>query len=521
MMKWWFWIMSLLVLSVLPVIAQSSATFEETDCPFTIPISQIVDCGYLIVPEDYDQPNAHQIRLAIAIFRHPSTNPEADPIIYLEGGPGGSAIKFADVVFATRYHPFFATHRDIIIFDQRGVGLSEPALDCPDYNNLYVELLDLEIEGQPVTRSESELRQQASLMACGKRLALQYDLSQYNSAASARDIEELRIALNYEQVNLWGISYGTRLALTMMRDYPESIRSVILDSTYSLEVNLFTDAPANWIHALNTLFDACASNENCHMAYPNLRETFLAIVAELDVNPVRVTTINRSTGETYQNVILDGLVFLQLNFLLLRRSNMIPFLPNMIQQASEGDFSPYTVAIGGILGTNDSVSIGMNYAVQCQEELAFIERGAIQAAYAAQTELQVLLAHDATRESDFEVCASFNAGESAAIENQPVSSDIPTLILGGQFDPITPPQWGQRVQAHLANSTYIEFPALSHAVIESDNCPQQIAIEFITDLSRSPDSSCAEFFQPQFYTPNIDPSDSTPTMFTNDDTDSM
>ncbi|MDQ7033950.1 MAG: alpha/beta fold hydrolase [Anaerolineae bacterium] len=473
-----FWLVILLVLSIQPIAAQSTSVFDAADCPFAVYYKRHVECGFLTVPENYAQPNDRQIRLAVAILRNPSTDTEADPIIFLAGGPGQGVVEFAGFNFARRYDPFFETNRDIIIFDQRGVGLSEPSLDCPEYPDFLLDLFDLEIEGQSMTRSESNLQQQASLIACGENLAAQYDLSQYNSAASARDIEELRVALGYEQVNLWSVSYGTRLALTMMRDYPDSIRSVILDSTYPLEVNLFTDTATNWTRALNTVFDACASDERCNAAYPNLRDTFLALVDDLNENPVQISTINGNRDESIENVVLDGVLFQELNFGILYNSHRIPFLPEAIVNASEGNFGFYHSAISDSLTVYNYLSMGMYYAVQCQEEIAFLERGAIRAAYEAQPELQVLVANGATHESDFEICASFDAGVSAAIENEAVTSDIPTLILAGRFDPVTPPQWGRRVHDSLSNSAYVEFPTLAHDVIYADGCAERIAINF-------------------------------------------
>src|SRR5690606_25260782 len=128
-------------------------------------------CGLLVVPENYEQPEVRQIRLAVAIFRHSSGNPEPDPIIYLTGGPGGSSLKFGNSFGASHYAPFLLLNRDMIVFDQRGAGYSEPALECPDYGQTLAELLDLEWEGQNLNRDAAALRQQESLVACGAELS--------------------------------------------------------------------------------------------------------------------------------------------------------------------------------------------------------------------------------------------------------------------------------------------------------------------------------------------------------------
>jgi pimeloyl-ACP methyl ester carboxylesterase len=240
---------SLLLLLILLISANfvgaQQSTFEEADCPFKEPSGITLDCGYLTVPENYAEPNGTQIRLAVAIARHPSGNPEPDPIVYLEGGPGGSPLEFLYLTFNTQYQALFETNRDIVIFDQRGIGYSEPALDCPEMQALNIELLDYELDGATLTQDELDTLLVDSLMACGETLSVDNDLSAYNSASNAADVESLRMALGYEQINLWGISYGTRLALTIMRDYPDGIRSVVIDSVYTPDVNLFSASPEN------------------------------------------------------------------------------------------------------------------------------------------------------------------------------------------------------------------------------------------------------------------------------------
>lgn len=514
-MRHWagLWIGCWLIVSLLPVTAQRQ--FEAATCPFQPPLRQRVECGYVLVPENYEQPGTRQVRLALAILRHPRGAAYADPIIYLEGGPGGSALEYLQYTFAGRYAPLFAANRDIIVFDQRGVGLSQPALDCPAYDRLMIELLDFEEYSEMLTRLEVETRLRDSLMACGAALAAQYDLSQYHSAVSARDIEALRVALGYEQVNLWGISYGTRLALTMMHDYPDSLRSVLLDSTYPPEVDLFTDSPDSWVRALNTLFGACAADTACDSAYPDLRSTFLATVDSLNTHPARLTVINPRTGRLHDDVVLDGVTYLDVNIQLLYDSTIVPILPQMMTAASNGDTSAYSQAVGRLVAQQGVISLGMNHAVQCHEELPFTRRGTIQTAYAAHPELQAYLDYGLDVESIFDVCAAFAVGAAPLDANNGVVSAVPTLILAGRFDPITPPHWGQQVQRNLAHSTYIEFPTLGHGVTNGRECPQHIAAAFFIDPLVQPDTTCMETMDLHFSGTDSAPIDFIPVMLSN------
>ena len=247
--------------------------FESAQCQFEIHPGQTVDCGYLTVPEDRSQPDGPTIRLHVAIFRSHSDNPAPDPIVYLEGGPGGQALEAASLVFNRRFAPFLAD-RDLIMFDQRGVGYSEPALDCQELIDLTYETLAQDLSPEEILALSTE-----AIRSCRDRLVSEgVNLAAYNSAESAADLNDLRLALGYEEWNLYGISYGTRLALTTMRDYPQGIRSVILDSTYPLPVSINTETPANFDRALNVFFGGCATDPAGSEAYPDLETVFWELV---------------------------------------------------------------------------------------------------------------------------------------------------------------------------------------------------------------------------------------------------
>jgi pimeloyl-ACP methyl ester carboxylesterase len=195
-----------------------------------------IACGMLTVREDRSQPNGATIQLAVAIIPTRSPTPAPDPVVYLAGGPGSAALSGAPRL-ARAWAPFLA-NRDLIVFDQRGTGFSRPALRCPESERSS----DAEL-GRVLSADESVRAEVAALQRCHARLVREgVHLGAYTSAASAHDLEDLRVALGYGRWNLLGISYGTRLALTAMRDTPQSIRSVILDSTYPLQVNLYQHA---------------------------------------------------------------------------------------------------------------------------------------------------------------------------------------------------------------------------------------------------------------------------------------
>jgi pimeloyl-ACP methyl ester carboxylesterase len=339
-------------------VSQSSAQFSEDACEFDVPAGRDVTCGWLTVPEDRTDPdNTETIQLHVAIFSSDNPNPAPDPIVYLEGGPGGDALETIPLVFAMRFAPFLANH-DLIMFDQRGTGYSQPSLSCPESRELTFDLLEQDISIEAA--SEQAV---AALLACHDRLVAEgVNLAAYNSAQSAADLNDLRLALGVDEWNLWGLSYGTRLAQTAMRDYPEGIRSVVLDSTYPLSANLLTDTPANVARAMDLLFAGCAADPACNEAYPDLETVFYDTVAQLNEESIILPLHNVLTGETY-DAFFTGDDLLGVLFQTLYLTEVIPDLPKLIYDVSQGETTNLSALMSSFLLNTDFVSIGMQFSV--------------------------------------------------------------------------------------------------------------------------------------------------------------
>ena len=466
--------------------------FIAAECPFQLPAGQVegetVDCGYLIVPENRAKPGLGSLRLATAIF-HPTGEKKAqDSVVYLVGGPGASILELLYLSFNQVYAPVLESGRDLIMFDQRGVGRSEPALDCNNVLDLAYELMDHELDGEEVSDAQAAALFEEAFAECHQNLANTADLSAYNTISNAADVNDLRLALGLEKVNLWGASYGTRLALGVMRDYPGGIRSVVLDSTYPLDVDLFVDTPANADRSFNRLFDSCAADAACSNAYPDLREVFSAAVDDLNQNPADLVYANPITGERF-DAVFDGDEFISLLFQLLYETDIIPILPGLIYDASVGDFDDITKIQGALLIQSELSSQGMTYSVFCNEELAFSSREDFRAALEDFPYLAGSIAQSGLGEIGYSICEFWDAGEAPEAENSPVSSDLPTLIMQGEFDPITPPHWGESAAETLPNSHYFFYPGVGHGVLATE-CGREMLIEFILDPSTSPDDAC-------------------------------
>ncbi len=477
--------------------------FEADSCPFQLPAGQVegetVECGYLVVPEDRADPDSPDIRLAVAIFRRPDGTGQPDPIIFLSGGPGVSPLELIRLTFEAAFAPVFPAQRDIILLDQRGVGFSRPALDCPEVTELSLELMDAELDGREVGDQERLDLLLETLLACEEALSALANLSAYNTAANAADINDLRLALGYDQVNLWGNSYGTRLALEVMRDYPDGVRSAVLDAVYPPDVNLYLEAPDNANRAFEVLFDHCAADPACNAAYPDLRAVFFETVERLNGSPASVEITDFSTGESYP-ALLGGDSMLAFLFSYLYKSELLPLLPQIFYNASQDDFSLILQIQGALLVQQGAASHGMQFSVQCHDEIAFTTAEALDERLTGYPELAPLFERGILGKLSFAVCAEWDSGQARARENEPVASDIPTLVLVGEYDPVAPPAWGRHAAETLTNSFFFEYPGVGHGATGSE-CPRDMMIAFLNDPATEPDDACIAEMRLEFVLP--------------------
>lgn len=453
--------------------------FEWAPCAFPVPSGYSPECGYLIVPENRARPNSPTIRLHVGIFQSRSANLNPDPVVKLSGGPGSSGLNLAGYLLG-RGMDAVLERRDFIVFDQRGTGYSRPRLDCPE----RAAITPLLLRG----RLASEESQRAVIDAfrrCRDRLIAEgIDLSAYHSAASAADLNDLRVVLGYEKLNLYAISYGTRLALTIMRDYPTAVRSAVLDSAYPLQVNLYTALASNAERAFNVFFDRCASDAACSVSYPDLRAVFYELVDELNAQPVWVSLLADGARQT---VLLDGGLLIDVLFVGLYNPAVTASMPQMIYDIGQGDYTILRERLA--LYFDASSALGMQMSVQCAEEFPF---NAPEDAYVAAQGVQPQIAAFYTNSVQplFTVCRVWTSVPLDPRENLPVSSDLPTLVLAGEHDPITPPAWGRMVAQDLPNSFFYEFPGNGHWVARSSRCAVSMALAFWENPTVDPGSAC-------------------------------
>jgi pimeloyl-ACP methyl ester carboxylesterase len=444
--------------------------FETTPCNTAVlAIGLEASCGELIVPEDRLNDDANIIRLDVVILHAQTPTPADDPLVILRGGPGGITIPVFDTGFRTEYMAFLDT-RDVIIFDQRGVS----QLDCPaaitlDYENAATP----PNERVPNSRARMLAACHADLITNG------YQPQAYTSAQNAADVRDLVNALGYEQVNLLGISYGTRLGLTILRDYPYIVRSAIFDSVYPLEVTLYGSIGQSQRRAFNHLFEACEDDAACNAAYPNFRRDYYNVLGTLNQSPLSLSVVNPSNDKTY-TIRIDGSLIGQAVYDMIYDGENIPLIPQAINRLIEDrDPTLFLPLIKDRLNRSAGISEGMYYSIQCNEEVPFEEF------------FEPELARDANERSFMtRVCAGWQRRTPAPIENAPVRSDVPTLLFSGAFDPITPPAWAQQVSDNMDNSFNYVLPDVGHGVVRSSPCALTIAQQFLDAPTSEPDTDC-------------------------------
>lgn len=470
--------------------------FDKAACPFK-PASGMTEgkdftCGYLVVPEDRTDPKSKTIKLAVGIFKPVKTPAQPDPVILLQGGPGGGGLQDFAPFMDKDLRGQFAPNRDLILIDQRGTGYSQPSLACPEEFKQAEDTASQNLTREKVVQLEVQVMQQ-----CYNRLKQAgVNLDAYTTVNNAHDISDLIKALKYKEVNVYGVSYGTRLALTVMHDFPQGVRSVILDSTVPTQLNLFTTLATQFTRAFDVLFNGCANQLTCNLRYPNLKQTFYQLVDQLNANPITIKSKSLNNNKTY-TILVNGDSLINWLFESLYATQLISLLPKAIYDLKGGD-STILQQTFATLAYNPDFSQAMYYAVECGEDAAFtsLQETTTQSAILPP---QAKAVADLDFQTTFGICGFWNAQAVPNDQKQPVTSDIPTLFTVGEYDPITPPSNDQLAKQTLSHSYLYQFPGTGHGIIYTNDCPNSIMNGFLDNPQQAPNTSCiADMTEPLF-----------------------
>jgi pimeloyl-ACP methyl ester carboxylesterase len=454
-----------MILVLALVLSNAVPRSEPVPCAAEVAKDERIECGVLVVPEnrgkvlrraapaqeDTEEDAGRAIRLPFMLFRSRAEKPAPDPLVFMTGGPGNSNTSNRR---SGKGLPFL-NDRDFIVLEQRGTKLAEPALECPEVNRVRGEMA--------AGRATNATLIEAATACRAKLVAEGVDLDGYNSIESADDLEDLRKLLGYEQWNLFGLSYGTRMMLTYLRRHPAAVRSVVLDSVLPPEANFDEVSARNLLRSLNVMFDACAVDPVCGAANPNLREQFAELVARADREPLKIDADATVRGAQVVDAIYSA----------LHSPQAIPLIPKIIANASSGNYAALQQLIRDNLGPS-RFTWGLRLSVWCSEEMPFEDPQRI----ASQTSPTLGLGGIDEGAATPALCGAWNVAPVPAIENEPVKSDVPVLIFTGEFDPDTPPQWGRRLLSAMPNAKYVEFRGRSHGA-GFNPCGEQIVLAFL------------------------------------------
>ena len=467
-------------------------TWEAADCIYIPQVTVEVDCGYLTVPQVRGDADAGTIRVYVTIFRSPSPQHDPDPLVVLSAGPGVNAVALLTPVTEQMFGPFLAS-RDVIVFDQRGAGFSEPSLDCAEAETFVMETQDFDGPGE-----ELLVGFQTVLQTCHDQYVADGAIFEgYNSRENAADVNDLATALGYEQINLLGISYGTRVALTVMRDYPDIVRSAVLDSVIPVEVDFFANYAINFQAGLDMLFAECAAQPGCVASFPDLEARFYALLEQLNAEPVLVPVQHPWTRQNY-TLRVDGARFVDFMQSNLQKMNIVPVLPYLIYAAEAGEFELFAELYKVTMTVPAVVAEGANSIMWCADEFAHTTPATIEATL---DEIHPALSpgHQVALNAAVECSVWELSGEVDPVENQPVVSDIPALLLAGQYDVFAPPHWARQAARNLSNSQVFVVPGGGNNLIGTVTCVDFLAFQFLRDPAEPLDTACMDTLPPVLF----------------------
>ena len=597
-------------------------TATPNDCSFLIkgdddPRERLgeIACGTVDVPENWSEPEGRRLQIAYMILKSTADQPLPDPVLHLGGGPGISPLSHGEP-WATIFS-VLRQDRDVILFDQRGTRLSSP-LRCEAYSPALALDASPEQTGIPMTTPAypADITDPAAILqaaseaygpiaeACVAEVQKSgADLTQYNTRASAHDVVALVKALGYDDYNLYAISYGTRLALEIMRQLPDSgLRSVVLDSNYPPEIKSYEQFPHEPHEVAIQLFVDCERNEACHAAYPDLKERFVALLSNLRAEPVVATDgtpisdrdviavmqviganipsapyvprmiaeLERGEAETYLGIVSGSLFAadaagddgaatpesVALDYLSPARrfvlqaqaqfdlqsggetSEFLALLNELGEEAherqplqefidrafpgaeqeearatlqaaldgmSDADVQEafvvaeqtITLADLGIAGQ----AVAQYYSVECNERIPF-QSFAAMVDNAQRLEIPDLaLGVPETFVKIFAICEHWPSGEASADAAEAVWSEIPTLVMAGAYDNLTPVSWNKSAFMSLANSQFLLFPMAGHGTISYSACAQEIGRAFMANPAAPLDTACIADLEPEWVMP--------------------
>jgi len=463
----------------------------ETPCPFEaasgLPPERLT-CGHLVVPENRQVPGSAPISLPVAVVHSSSETPRPDPVLFIAGGPGGAPTASARSFMLFASHAFNAD-RDIVLYTQRGAAMTEPDLDCAAIASrgaVYLEDQTLEERDRTIAAAAVECLHQ--LGNAGR------DLQGYSMQENAQDLVDLRQALGLQQWNLLAVSYGTLIAIETARRDPAGVRSMVLDSLVSPESDLFmSQANRNFSYGLGRLLDACAASPDCQAQFPDLRDALERVLAALREHPVNLPlTVEGAEGS--QPMVVNWHDFLGLLHWMLYNAQTLTLVPLLIEETAAGRYELLTALLNRVFpgpALAETGPAGMFFATVCRDQ--WTVRNPLPAGEPQYGGFAITSFMD-------RVCSDPALGYGNSPAPGAVSSNVPTLLLSGRFDPMTPDLYAEQVAAAFSRAWIVRIPDYGHSTLSGYTaCQTVLARSFLDEPRDVRGFAClAELGPPEF-----------------------
>jgi pimeloyl-ACP methyl ester carboxylesterase len=454
---------------------QNGATIALKPCePRGIPGP--AKCGTFEVFENRSTRKGRKISLNILVLPATGEKREPDPFFYFAGGPGSGATEDAPGI--ARAFAKIREHRDLVFVDQRGTGQSHQ-LECVFYDpNDQQSYLGYFFPLEQVRKCRSDLETKA-------------ELKLYTTTIAMDDIDDVRAALGYDKINLFGGSYGTRAAMVYLRQHPKSVRTVMLQGVSPTNMYLPGDYPQQTERSLQGVLAECAADEACNKAFPNIKRETEAVLRRLIEGPVEVELRLANSTAPIKVSLSRNLIAEAVRYMLYNPGGASR-VPLFLHQAAEGNFVPLAQAAlnfrKNLVGTGSN---GMYLTVTCAEDVPWIKRseGEVKG-----FKLGTFLG-DYRWEQQRDACALWPRATVDADYFKPVRSDAPVLILTGEWDPVTPPANGDFVAKTMPNSLHVVVPHGAHGLggLEGLDCIERLSADLVErGTSKGLDTSCVK-----------------------------
>jgi pimeloyl-ACP methyl ester carboxylesterase len=454
-------------------------------------------CGFLEVPENRARRGGRTIRLTVVIIPATSAKPAEDPVVFMEGGPGGDALGAIPFLIDSEVN----RHRDLIVMTQRGGLHSTPNLACPEIDRFSADAVGLPYDAA----STGRLLVRAAKKCRDRLTAHGVELSAYNTTENAADFADLRKALGIHRWNVYGYSYGTDLALTYLRRHPRGIRSVAIDSVAPPQV---VSLPWTWDSAregIDAIFDACRAQPRCKSRYPHLHRTLTEQVRRLEAHPLTLTAEPPGGGSPVK-VVLDGGALVNL---LVADGGVLPAVdvPAALDELAHGNPARFARArAAGAEPVIGEFAHGLTNSVACGEWVpGFSQRDLLEAGRRNFPGWpDTVLAQAPQLPFQSKVCQVWNVPDRTAVQRVTTVSKVPALAVTGTFDAKTGASWGPYAARTLSRSTAVRIPGIGHWVVPQSPCAQSVLASFLAQPT-APRTGCVAGLAPKPFTITPEP----------------